>query len=493
MNTLKQSPAHTVVSKRLRSVICPLLTCGLTIYLLAYYLCGWMMKRRIRHILVSWRPVVLALLAVIILYALWKQRSTGTVLLTLNLLWLALTRLALGDNPLESKSICFLAFVLCGLFATSACLRRRERRWFLAIITLLLVAVLILWAAAGIITVLRGRPISRLRRIAVSYEDNIPPLVFVMFGKHHRNVSSAFFAIAAGLLFYWWLGCDRNTWQRRFWAVVTLTYLPFSFCAIALQRCRTIYVAFSFITVFAVVLLARERGYVSAGRRLALAALFAATALMALLYVSLGLCADALLKRSQAEVESKQAAALEQVQREQEQAAVEPSQGTDPEPTPVRRGTVWNTFTFAGRTTIWQEVIPALCAHPEIALLGQSESTAMDVINERITWPYGLEHPVFLHMHNMFLQQLMLAGIPGLLLQVLFVLSLIRSFVRCWRLRTTQPFQTLLMLAAMLVALLCYGMAEPLLVGVSCASMLFCLVAGYFSAEMDDAESIAIR
>ena len=457
-----------------------------TCYVLVYYLCGWMFGESARIAFDACYPFALVWLAALVLFALLRRRSPGIVLLALNALWLVATQWLAKEELVNSDGVCCWALVFCGLFAACACLQPDERRWFLAGITLLLVLVLLLWATAGLITALRGRPVSRLPQVSVQYEDAVPPLVYVRFGELHRNISSTFFVVAAGLLLYWSFRCGHETWQGRLWRSITLAYVPFAFCAVAMQRCRSVYAAFGFVIASALALLVSRQDPRQGVRRRLLAIGLVSVTVTALLYVSLGICANTLLSRAQATIESQKAAELAQAQEEAEASAKEGDATAIPtaEPSPVRRGTSWNTFTLAGRTTIWREVIPVLLAHPKIALRGHAQSSAMDAINARITWPYGLEHPEFAHMHNMFLEQLMIAGVPGLVLQVLFVLSLLKDLAACWRLRAKQSYWALLILGATIIALLFYGLLEPLLVAAPPASMLFYLVAGYVAASV---------
>ena len=62
-----------------------------------------------------------------------------------------------------------------------------------------------------------------------------------------------------------------------------------------------------------------------------------------------------------------------------------------------------------------------------MALIGEDEAHMMDAVNRVIGWRSVR------HMHNALMQQLILAGIPGLILYILFFGSMIVEITRDFR------------------------------------------------------------
>lgn len=88
--------------------------------------------------------------------------------------------------------------------------------------------------------------------------------------------------------------------------------------------------------------------------------------------------------------------------------------------------------TMSGRTMIWKSGLTAIKRDPSILLIGSSGDSIMDPVN-KILAENG-RNKVQPHMHNGFLQVLMLTGLPGLILiiawTILMVIRMIRIFFR---------------------------------------------------------------
>ena len=95
----------------------------------------------------------------------------------------------------------------------------------------------------------------------------------------------------------------------------------------------------------------------------------------------------------------------------------------------------------------------------------------------------------FGHMHNVLLQQLVVAGVPGFMLFVVLLVAILRRVVdvflafNCIEINGTQ------VLGLVLALLILYGMAEPLLCHrVAVANIFFCVGAGMLVAKAYEKE-----
>lgn len=133
------------------------------------------------------------------------------------------------------------------------------------------------------------------------------------------------------------------------------------------------------------------------------------------------------------------------------------------------REDAFNASTFSGRTEIWASGLTAIKAQPSILLLGMTDGQAAKV-------PLSLGRTIY-HMHNTWMEMLLLGGIPGLALHLWFCAMVI---LRCARLFFAEnaPF-SLRMLAVAPAALLipCLMEIYPSFSG-TMVDMLFAMMTG---------------
>ena len=331
--------------------------------------------------------------------------------------------------------------------------------------------ILALWALVGIGTALAGRPVAGMEGIGLATERAEDPLVYISFFGVHRNLTAACFVCAAGLLLY---QCRRGS--SRLWRALTAAYLPLAFCAVALQHSRSNYLALAVLMglslSYALGRLRRWPGG-AAGRAAALGVLAVS---VLVIYMGMGAVSDGMMALSRslrenapAPVAAAQEPADAAVGAEGSGKAADVMEIVDP------RSTIEDLGTLSGRLTIWRAALQSLGEKPSIALIGQPEKTMMDRTNEI----NGTSH---VHMHNILVQQLMLAGIPGLLLYCLFLGMVLKKLLPAL-FRYGGDSGARQAIAALLAALLIYGVFEPLLCSrTAAASLLFCLCAGRLEA-----------
>ena len=87
-------------------------------------------------------------------------------------------------------------------------------------------------------------------------------------------------------------------------------------------------------------------------------------------------------------------------------------------------------------------------------------------------------------MHNILFQQLMTTGVPGFAIYCLFLLLLLKRIALAFFRKGRESTSERQMLGALLLALLVYGVFEPLLCqSIPVPSLLFCLTAGLLISD----------
>lgn len=420
------------------------------------------------------------------------SRGRKRSFLLLNVCWLLLTRCFLGDLGSTALFSIQWAIVLVCFFHCFECLNKKQRDLLYTLITLELTCLLGLWALLGIATAITGHPIAGLKSICFSaeYEGTEPTLVFISFFGIHRNLSATYFVCATGMLLY---HCRKT--NTSFWKGLTLLFLPLAYCAIAIQHSRSNYLAFAvllgLILVNSLAQLRRwPRGL--AGNAAAICTLVLSVALV---FVSMGTVSNGIsaLSQTMEETPSAETHAGGELDTESE-APVELSDSAgaytggelnaeNEVPAEIfdSRNTLEHSWTLTGRTEIWKTGLLTIWENPSIALIGLPVESIMTRVVQIIDRPYTLTH-----MHNALMQQLMMSGIPGMVIYCLFFLSLLKKIAldvrHSWKKRgVMQPLE------ALLLVLLVYSMFEPLLYkSVRISSLLFCLSAGLLVVKLQD-------
>ena len=136
---------------------------------------------------------------------------------------------------------------------------------------------------------------------------------------------------------------------------------------------------------------------------------------------------------------------------------------------------------ISNRGEIYASVIPTLKADPMRMLIGKYSSKIMDIPNLFQSYPY-------FHMHNMFLQVLMLTGIIGLILVLVFTVLLAIKMLRFFFSEHPDATMDKKMLTLPLAGYFVYGMLETILFTASAderaltdfRELCFFLLAGIF-------------
>ena len=408
--------------------------------------------------------------------ALSRERKRSFLLL--NVCWLLLTRCFLGDLGFLARfSIRWAIFFVC-FFHCFAFLSKKQRDLLYTLITLELTCLLSLLALLGIATAITGHPTAGIEGIRFCTE---PSLVYIKFFGLHRNLSATYFVCATGMLLY---HCRKT--NASFWKGLTFLFLPLAFCAIAIQHSRSNYLAFAVLLGLILVnSFTQLRGWPRglAGNAAAICALALS---VTLIFMSMGAVSDGILTLSRAmrETPSAETPSAETLTAETPSAETPADGELDTEneaPAELSdsRNTLADSWTLTGRTKIWRAGLLTIRENPTIALIGLPVDSVMTRVDQSLDHPYP-------HMHNALMQQLMTSGVPGMVIYCLFLLSLLKKIVLdvCHRGKKKGAMQPL---EALLLALLVYGMFEPLLYrSVAISSLLFCLTAGLLDVGLQE-------
>lgn len=477
----------------LRGTVLPWVATAAAVFYVAFYISYHIFPGRFILNWTSVYRVVTVMCIVVCAWLLFERKSKAAWLPFLNVGWMAVSRLLLGDNPLQLKGVTNLTLVYCMFFAIGACMERKQRDRLVELVTLEVVAMLTTWAIVGIPTVLTGRTTLTINRIALYVERVDPLLVYVKFFDFHRNTSAAFFVWATGMLLY---QCARTrradgTHGERwlFWRVVSALFIPLAYLCVLFQHSRSNQLAFAVMSAIVIVAAIQDRlgkvpvaesnpagdswdaengeehGAQGTGKpRLGLAG-SACLALVcgALVFASFTFCGEVILNAT--------GPLREGIGSEE---MLELTEAFDD------RDILHDMGSFSGRFSIWRTGLAVMADDPAILLRGSSQHTLMDAINIRL-------YADFPHMHNMLMEQLMSAGVPGLAILVAFLIALLRRMLVCAQAANDPVRRPVRVLAAPIAAILAYGLFEPVLGRhLRLISLLFAFTAGIFIREMDD-------
>ncbi|MCR5737778.1 MAG: O-antigen ligase family protein [Eubacterium sp.] len=391
--------------------------------------------------------------------------------------WIVISRVALGDLILHqvrngnwmAVSSCW-GLMLCAFLGSSIYFTQKQRRLFVSILTIILVGMLSVWAVIAIPTAIGGKPLVGQHNIFLGAEYTTPPLVYISFFRMHRNISATFFVCTLGLSFY-----QSVMTKKLFWKIITAIFLPLSFIAVALQHSRSNYLTYAVVVSLVAMLLVGGRIRIESTLIKAVVCLVLTGACVVAVYAGFHLCNEGVLRLSTEVQSNVETPAGEEPNLPQGQnASAQLTRISD------SRDTLKDSATLNHRSGVWKAALKTLKENPKILFLGQPEETMMDLVNEKIDSPVN-------HMHNLFFQQLMFVGLPGLILILGFLGALGKRVVDCFR---NQRKKEMFVLPVTLAGLMVYGVFEPLLFPMNAlASTMFMIQAGLLIADCKSVET----
>lgn len=345
--------------------------------------------------------------------------------------WYAATRVINGDHYLQATEARYTATALMGIFGlafpAAACLRDAHKRYVLDALVLAVVLMFALINGVGVLAAVQGRVICLPffgNEFGIMRDGRLWVLGINPFYTSTFGVCGAF------LLLY------LAAYHRSRWLALPVAALEIIFLAsVRLSGSRTGMILFGlggFMTAGVVL----PRLFPPIRNRLWLRVLCVALAALVVVFALAG-------------------------------AADLVSEDRDLKP---RRSFLSVLGTLSDRTIVWEAVIPVFREQPLRLLTGFPEGELQRALNAEVRYGY------YNHMHNAFLQTLMLGGLPALLMAIALT---IRVMWAGWKILRFGPC-SMKILVVYLALYLIQMMLEPyLFLDASIFNFLFWLVAGY--------------
>lgn len=410
--------------------------------------------------------------------------SIEVKLLTLFYIWLFITRLLNGDKCLQKDFEYFFDMSLCSVFLPVGFLMDSSRREkFMTWLAAVLGTFFSLLGAVGIYAFVKRtvviNPITE-GSIGVESADQFSRLNML---DHNPNISAMWFFMAFCCMLYLFFRYKNKWWLRIPIALAALI----DYAALAITYSRNTMGSFSICITLLVMLLIFK--YMPFRKKwLQVTVLTCAVIIMLpLTYKSFdgvtGMLAkvSASMLNSQEHTAPKETASVSSAPASAGLPAQSPAlQGGDEpdvdtlfdDPRDLKAGL----STFSGRTEIYKSTLYVLKVEPQRLIRGCISYEAVDPALEILPKTYA-------HFHNSFIQVLMIAGLPGLLIVLAFCVLLVIRMIRVFF--STDPRATLAVksLTFLLAGVLSYNLLETsLFYFIDTRSLFFFLVAGIFLA-----------
>ena len=363
-----------------------------------------------------------------------RQRTKMEWLLLVYAGWGILTRFLLQDLELiySVRLEVLMLFEICAAFFVMHDADHKTASKIFTIITAILCAILTVWSVCGLVVSLTN--VEKITLPLVTVEIH-PVEKCLSISPHNRNETAVWFMIGLWLLAYQWTVCKRKLWRIPMAVSMLLMYI-----AIALQRSRTVWIAFA----VAVGLLAASwllaLPWKSLPKYLFMAATAVAYAFLA--YKSFSVVNDVF-------------------------SAIHKAPSLD--------GYLENRKTVASRSRIWMAEIRFLMENPKALLFGQPRGA---IVENMYRFYNGREKSIP-HLHNGFMQVVAMYGLPGLVLLCSFLFALARKALRVYFTKEMAPERILTLL---LIGIVFDGLMEPVFTAwVGLSTAVFMLAAGWMT------------
>lgn len=389
--------------------------------------------------------------------------------LVLYALWVFVSRALNGDVYLNREFYFLVRTVLnTGCFiCIGFVLDNEDRRRFFDLICAIVCAYWFVLASIGIFATLNLSRIALpsagmtvgFARVGANYQltvDNI-----------HRNVSAVWFALAAVLMVYQFFNC-----KKRFWRVpITLAGLVF-YVATVLSFSRAALLGMCVALTMLVLLLVLRRIERKTMRLRAIACVLVIIVALPLFYksssVTTKLCSAVSSALTSETVAVSADAADEDAKAEE--VMFEEGRGSE------------NMMQLGGRSFLWKAGFMVLGEEPERLIKGGLIGPYMERVAELADEIAGPDSPgANAQMHNFILDSLMLTGLPGALILIVFTLFLVIRMVRVF-FSATAPMQLKLLTLPVAMLLVDNMMEAHILRYDIMPSILFFFITGTFLA-----------
>ena len=370
------------------------------------------------------------------------DRPVELTLFTLYWIWIFISRLLNGDFFLTQDGDMVLNIGLsCVMLAVCTLLKGRDRQRFLDWISIAVCGFYSLLSVCGLYAVLFRKelynPLTGGSLCGFWYTGGLARLQ--LLGKHANEVAVWFF-LSFFLLMYLFFRHKSLLWRIPIVAAALMNYLN-----LCMTFSRSNRVAFSVCFSLLLVMVVLQRLSGTKRRRQLLAALAMLLLLLPLSYMSFDLAAETVGKVSSELVDAKQKAAPDTPAVVEQPAADVEATAADLGGYSDERG-----FSDSGRFAIYKSIVPTMRQEPVRLLRGCLSLDVMKIANPLLPTQVP-------HYHNTFLQVLCIAGLPGLLLTLLFCVLLAGKIIRL--LFSAVPLE-IKGLTILLIGLFIYNMLE---------------------------------
>ena len=367
--------------------------------------------------------LVLGIIALFLFYRGLRNRAEVNILFAYAA-WLLITRWLNGDFFVWYDASILVSRLLCPVvLAVGLMMDAQGRRRFL---NLLFAAIGIYFSVIAFFSLaacLTGSVIRLSNEAVFGLETYGQPghINYIECCGAHRNIVACWFYIALNAMLYLFFSCRNKLWRIPTGFAIVLFYIGITLCF-----CRSICIATAGSAALLAILLAfrhlpLKRLWQKAGVIVLCAAL-----VIPLFYKSYDLTAGMMSRVSSVIISSTSSStdsspdtasphsSLSEPSASDAKVGAVTAQGMDfSDPRDVLTNT-----TLTGRTDIWKAGFSALQADPIRLLRGSLQEEIVSYVRTFLPWDFG-------HMHNSYLEVLMLTGVIGLFLVVVFSLLLL--------------------------------------------------------------------
>ena len=433
-------------------------------------------------------PVAAVLVVLCLVFQRFQDGITAR-LLAMYWIWICLTRVFNGDKTLSDSYLLLIPLAMCFcFFAVGQVLSIQQREHFLDWFTF---AVCLFYAVMGLICLtcmLSGKtilnPITGANLAQAAPEKKVVRLSLL---DYHANMSAAVFFIPLSLMIYQFFHCRRHLWRIP----ITLAFLEYYLC-IGLTYSRGTMAAVSFCLALTAILPVLKHIQGKKTIRI-MTAVILIIVIAPLVYKSFSWSTAAFgkaaavyqTKETSREIlpDRKNASVLEKTGQERsavESAAVEETQNAENSTVTFEdnRNLGQELKTLNNRVHLYRAVIVSFREEPIRMLIGSGSTEEMLYYANNVV--QTSQH--FEHMHNFLLQVLMMTGIPGFLLVLVFCILLAIEAVRLFFSESHSIAEKTLLLPV--VGLLMHFMLETgLFTSVDVRGLFFFLMAGFVAGS----------
>ncbi len=418
-------------------------------FLMLFYLLPPVAPQRWNDLYVAYGRAAIAAMAGIYFFFNGFRGKIEVRLVLYYTLWFFVSRLLNTDYYLQNELDLVIARLLCCvILPLGLLLEPAERELLLDVVIAVAGAFYFISALIGLYACIFGiyfylPP----EQVAFGLDNDFlgSGFIYVVAWETNRTISAVWFYLAWCMMAYEFFHCKNRLWRIPICIAWFVFHLTIAFCF-----CRTIKLVVcvnaAMLAILGALKLFRSKG---AAAKVLLAVLLAALSFF-VTYKSFEV-----LNKATAAVYN---AADIQIERTSDVFIGEryKERNKDGQLFLDTRDMAESVSTVSNRSDIYRSVLPTLRAEPLRILIGKYSDKMMDTPRRFMNYPY-------FHMHNIWLQVLMLTGLPGLLPVLAFSLLLVWRMLRLFFSQNPEAGIAVKCLTLPLSGVLLYGLFETML------------------------------